>query len=137
MPRLDLGGRLQAVEMRSESHEITCDVDWVIGACQVYRRCDFEALNGFEEFSLFGCEDVDLCVRMWRLGKRVVYCPAAVVKHHEQRAARNPLRALSYSHGVSLCKYFWKHRYLLDRQSLYAGLPARFAHSQACAAHRR
>jgi len=40
-------------------------------------------LGGFNEnFSPAYCEDCDLCIRIRKLGKRIVYRPEALVIHH-------------------------------------------------------
>jgi GT2 family glycosyltransferase/glycosyltransferase involved in cell wall biosynthesis len=64
-------------------------VDWyrdllaVTGACLLVPRALFLELGGFDEaFSLCG-SDVDLCLRIRRAGRRVVYTPFATLVHHE------------------------------------------------------
>jgi GT2 family glycosyltransferase/glycosyltransferase involved in cell wall biosynthesis/Tfp pilus assembly protein PilF len=62
------------------------DLDMVTGACLLIRRDLFEALGGFDAQFLNGVEDVDLCLRARDRGFRVVYCPDAVVDHHEAQS---------------------------------------------------
>jgi O-antigen biosynthesis protein len=63
------------------------DVDYVTGAGFAISRDLLEQLGGFdEEYFPAYYEEVDLCVRARKLGKRVVYCPAAVLTHHESVA---------------------------------------------------
>ena len=59
------------------------DLDMVTGACLLIRRDLFHQLGGFDTQFINGVEDVDLCLRVRELGKRVVYCPDAVLEHHE------------------------------------------------------
>ena len=59
------------------------DLDMVTGACLLIRRALFVELGGFDMTYLNGVEDVDLCLQVRERGYRVVYCPDAVVDHHE------------------------------------------------------
>ena len=59
------------------------DLDMVTGACLMISRELFAELGGFDIGYLNGVEDVDLCLRVRELGRRVVYCPTSVVDHHE------------------------------------------------------
>jgi GT2 family glycosyltransferase len=60
------------------------DVDYCSAACLLIRRTDFIALDGFDpRYRPAYYEDVDLCVRLWRRGRRVVYEPRMVAIHVE------------------------------------------------------
>ncbi|MGI8904881.1 MAG: glycosyltransferase family 2 protein [Candidatus Sumerlaeaceae bacterium] len=60
------------------------DVDYVTGAGFAIRRELMESLGGFdEEYFPAYYEEVDLCMRVRQLGKRIVYVPSAVMVHHE------------------------------------------------------
>lgn len=59
------------------------DLDMVTGACLMISRELFAELGGFDVGFLNGVEDIDLCLRVRELGRRVVYCPTSVVDHHE------------------------------------------------------
>ncbi len=62
----------------------------VTGACMLMRRDAFNAVGGFDEGHAIVNNDVDLCLRMWRAGLRVVYTPHATLVHHEM-ASRSEL----------------------------------------------
>jgi N-acetylglucosaminyl-diphospho-decaprenol L-rhamnosyltransferase len=56
-------------------------VPFVVGACMLVRRRQFEALGGFDErFWLYG-EEADLCYRARRRGWRVGHVPDATARH--------------------------------------------------------
>jgi GT2 family glycosyltransferase len=56
----------------------------VTGACLLTRRNAFEAVKGFDEANLPTCfQDVDLCLRLWERGYRIVYTPYAKLYHYE------------------------------------------------------
>jgi glycosyltransferase involved in cell wall biosynthesis len=65
------------------------DVPLTTGACQAFRRRTFEAVGRYEDgFTRWGFEDVEICLRAWLLGYRVVVSPNAVVAHYF-RESRN------------------------------------------------
>jgi len=53
------------------------------GACMLMRRAAFGEIGGFNEEHAVINNDVDICLRMWRAGLRVVYTPHATLTHHE------------------------------------------------------
>jgi glycosyltransferase involved in cell wall biosynthesis len=55
----------------------------VTGACLLTRRDVFERVGGFDESFPIDFNDVDYCLRVRRLGLRVVYTPYAELVHHE------------------------------------------------------
>ena len=55
----------------------------VTGACLLTRRSVFEQLGGFDESFPIDFNDVDYCLRVRRLGLRVVYTPHAELVHYE------------------------------------------------------
>jgi GT2 family glycosyltransferase len=59
------------------------------GGCQAFRRKTFRSLGRFDEgFTQFGFQDVEICLRAWLLGFRVMVNPAAIVAHYF-RESRN------------------------------------------------
>jgi len=55
----------------------------VTGACMMIRRAVFEEINGFDEMFELNGSDVELCLRAWKKGYRVVYTPFARLIHYE------------------------------------------------------
>ena len=55
----------------------------VTGACLMTRRDVFEQAGGFDESFPLNYNDIDYCLRVRRLGYRVVFTPHAKVVHHE------------------------------------------------------
>lgn len=65
------------------------DVPITPGGCQAFRRDTFRSIGRFDEgFTQFGFQDVEICLRAWLLGFRVMVNPAAVVAHYF-RESRN------------------------------------------------
>lgn len=110
---------LRREEYRDWDHAQPRWVDYVIGACQCIRGSVLECVGRLDERIFYGPEDVDFCLRLWRAGHRVLYNPAAVVAHHEQRSARRS--AARYArHFGALWYFFRKHGYLFRRPT-FAG----------------
>ena len=60
------------------------EVDYCSGAALMVRADLFRLLGGFDErYSPAYCEDSDLCFGVRELGFKVLYCPSAIVVHHE------------------------------------------------------
>ena len=59
------------------------EVDYCSGVCLMVDRESFHELGGFDtDFAPAYYEDVDLCFRLRRAGKRIIYNPRSVVIHH-------------------------------------------------------
>ena len=52
-------------------------------ACMLVRRDLFDELGGFDEHFATHYQDVDLCLRLGRSGRRILFTPRAVLRHHE------------------------------------------------------
>ena len=60
------------------------DVDYCSGAFLLVKRNLYEDIGGLDEtYSPAYYEEVDLCVRLWMKGFRVIYEPRAIVDHFE------------------------------------------------------
>lgn len=65
-----------------DTHEVY-EVPLNIGACQAFRTSTFFAIGKYEEgFNSWGSEDLEICVRAWLLGYRVLADPVATVAHY-------------------------------------------------------
>lgn len=86
------------------------EVPWVTGAFVLIRRTAFDELSGFDERFPLYFEDVDLCVRMWRAGWKVVYLPE-ILAHHGHRAdsRRSLLATATRRHLVAAARFYAKH----------------------------
>ena len=59
------------------------DCSAVTAACMMMRRSLFDEVGGFDETLPIDFNDVDLCLRLRRLGYAIVYTPLALLYHHE------------------------------------------------------
>jgi N-acetylglucosaminyl-diphospho-decaprenol L-rhamnosyltransferase len=90
-------------------HAVEHEPDWVSGSCLMARRSALEAVGGFDEGFFLYEEDADLCRRVRSAGFRVLFTPAAVVRHRLGRSMANvPDRARS-EYDRSHLRYYRKH----------------------------
>ena len=60
----------------------------VTGACLLIKTETFRAIKGFDEQYILGSfEDVDLCLKVYHLGYKIIYCPTAVGIHYEKASS--------------------------------------------------
>lgn len=57
------------------------DIEAVSGACMLVKREALDNVGLFDERYFFHCEDLDLCMRFWKKGWRVMFVPDAPVIH--------------------------------------------------------
>jgi GT2 family glycosyltransferase/glycosyltransferase involved in cell wall biosynthesis len=95
------------------------DVDYCSGAFLLTPRRIWQKLGGFDEtFKPAYYEETNYCVRLWELGLRVVYEPAAVILHYEFASSE------SIENATSLQR---------EHQSLFAQKHATFVAQKAVA----
>jgi GT2 family glycosyltransferase len=63
--------------------DTTLSLRAVTAACMLIRPEVFQAVGAFDEGYVNGYEDVDLCLKVWKTGAKIVYTPDSVVVHHE------------------------------------------------------
>jgi hypothetical protein len=103
--RRDATALAEAEALHAREHE----ADWVSGSCLIARRTALEAVAGFDERFFLYEEDADLCRRLRAAAWRVLFTPAAEVRHRlGQSMAKAPRRArLEYDRSHLL--YYRKH----------------------------
>lgn len=90
--------------------------DWVGGMCMLFRSTSFGRMGGFDVGYFLYYEDVDICVRLWKSGLRVIACPSVYVVHDARRESRRNWRFLRW-HLASMLRYFYKHLGRLPRST--------------------
>ena len=86
---------LQGYQLRLQ---LTQNVSAVTAAALVIRRDVFQAVGGFDaETFAVNYNDVDLCLRVLTAGYRNVYCPDAVLVHHESKSRGAPTSPEAYA----------------------------------------
>jgi hypothetical protein len=96
-------------------------VDYCISACWLVRSATLRKVGLFDENIFYAPEDVDLSLRMWLNGFKVLYNPKAEVIHHTQRLSRKNFK-IAFLHLKGLVYYFAKYRYLFSRDRIYKSI---------------
>lgn len=86
------------------------DVDFAIGACQVFRRRAFDEVGGLDESYFYGPEDVDYCLRVRRAGWRIVQLDDVEVIHPPRRRNRRLLTRRGFAHARAVARHLWRQR---------------------------
>ncbi|MDH3502907.1 MAG: glycosyltransferase [Nitrospirota bacterium] len=110
-------GDLPAVNVRQEFQVVTA-------ACMLIRREEFGEVGGFDEIYRNGFEDVDLCLKVGKRGKKVIYQPESVLYHLEhQTPGRKDPEAERHNGRVLMDR--WASTIMVD-EDLYT-VPAGYA----------
>lgn len=86
------------------------DVEFAIGACQLFRRDAFETVGGLDASARFGPEDVDFCLRLRRAGWRVVQAEGLICDHPPRRAFRGLWTRRGAAHAAAFARHWWRQR---------------------------
>ena len=75
-------GRIFAsVEKGEGQYDSIVDIFWATGACMFVRMVDYRLAGGLDERFFAHMEEIDLCWRLHRLGRRVACVPESTVFH--------------------------------------------------------
>ncbi len=96
--------------VRRDSSAARWDVDFAIGACQLFRRTAYDKVGGIDETFFYGPEDVDFCLRLRRAGYRVVQVGGAACDHPARRRFRRVFTRRGLEHAWAITRYLWRHR---------------------------
>ncbi len=95
---------LPAVNSRREFQAVTA-------ACMLVRKETFQKIGGFDEEFVNGFEDIDFCLKVRQLGKKVVYQPRSCLYHLESQSSGRKI------HDEANAKLFssrWSYLWLVD-----------------------
>lgn len=110
-------GDLPAANVRQEFQVVTA-------ACMLIRREEFNAVGQFDEIYQNGFEDVDLCLKMGKRGKKVIYQPESVLYHLEHQTPGRKDHEAERHNGIVLMER-WASSIVVD-EDVYT-VPAGYA----------
>jgi len=87
----------------------THDVAAVSGACMCIRKADFELLGGMDEGYFLHVEDMDLCMRVAKAGKRIVCVPEVTIAHLLSTSGNASSSFIEQHKAKGFVRYFEKH----------------------------
>jgi N-acetylglucosaminyl-diphospho-decaprenol L-rhamnosyltransferase len=86
------------------------EVEFAIGACQLFRRDAFDTVGGLDTSARFGPEDVDFCLRLRGASWRVVQVDGPICDHPPRRAFRGVWTRRGMAHVAAFARYWWRQR---------------------------
>ena len=107
--------RIQQIGERKEKYEFgnsedSYPVGYLISACWMIKRKLMDDIGMLDERIFYSPEDVEYCVRTWKKGYRVVYCPKAKIIHATQRISKKKLISRhNWEHIKGLFYFFRKY----------------------------
>jgi GT2 family glycosyltransferase len=111
-------GREAAIRDAEARHSREHEPFWVSGSCLLARRSALEVVDGFDERFFLYEEDVDLCARIRAAGWRVVFTPAATVRHRLGRSMEKAGARPRLEYHRSHVHYYRKHNGVLATAAL-------------------
>ena len=97
--------------MEDVDHDRTRAVQYVLGACQLFRLDLARKAGPFDVRIFYGPDDIDWCIRIRDAGGEVVYFPGATVIHRYRRMThRNPVSYAAMRHLKAFLYFHWKYR---------------------------
>ena len=110
---------LRRYYMDDVSPEITQEVDWLTGACAVFRRSVLDQVGLYDEINFFMySEELDLCRRIKQAGWRILYLPEARVIHYVGKSSEQAVAARHIHFQTSKVRYYRKWHGRLTAASL-------------------
>lgn len=100
--------------MTDISKEQPTEVDWCMGAALLLTASFYRELKGFDEGFFLYVEDMDLCHRCWKRGKKVIYLPLSKMIHAHQRSS-SKFNKKTIMHLKSMLYFFKKNRFKIKR----------------------
>ncbi len=82
--------------------------DWVAGMFLLFRTPVFKQVKGFDEAYFLYYEDVDICVRLWIAGIKILVFPGVTAVHDARRQSRANWQHRRW-HLQSMGRYFYKY----------------------------
>ena len=97
--------------MADEPLDRTREVEYVLGACQLFTARAQAAAGEIDERIFFGPDDIEWCLAIRSAGLQVVFHPVATVIHGYRRtSAGRPLSRVAFVHLGAYARFQWKWR---------------------------
>lgn len=82
--------------------------EWIAGMFLLFKRDSYKDLVGFDESFFLYYEDVDICVRLWKTGKKLLIIPHVAAIHDARRDSHKHFWH-GKQHMMSMLRYLFKH----------------------------
>lgn len=101
-----LGGERLGKLRFSPEKETT--VDWVSGAMMMIEKAFFQKIGGFDDHIFMYMEDMELCFRVKKAGKQVIFYPACTVSHISHASSNRSFAIVQIYKGIVY--FYQKHK---------------------------
>jgi GT2 family glycosyltransferase len=81
--------------------------EFIHGCFMFFKTTDFKTLNGFDTRYFLYLEDADICRKIDKDGKKILYFPSVQITHQHQKGSSKSVKLFLY-HFSSAIKYFLK-----------------------------
>lgn len=97
--------------MSEFNHDQTIEVDYLIGACQMFRTEILKSVGLLDDKIFYGPEDIDFCLRIRSKGWKIGYLHESLMIHYEQRITkRKIISTITLKHLFGLFHIFHKYK---------------------------
>lgn len=111
-------------QLPSDSRATSYPVDYIMSACWLIRPQALKKAGYLDEKIFYAPEDAEYCIRMWKSGYKVAYCPQAQIIHEWQRLSKKKLISkMNWEHIKGLAYMFKKHKYAFSVKKLKSRFP--------------
>ncbi|MGN0160215.1 MAG: glycosyltransferase family 2 protein [Lachnospiraceae bacterium] len=94
-------------------------VDYLMSACWLIKPKVLERVGLLDENIFYAPEDAEFCIRVWKAGYQVAFCPSAKIVHEWQRLSKKKfISKMNLEHIKGLIYMFKKHHYLMTTDKL-------------------
>lgn len=111
----------EKMELQSPKYDdlSSYSVDYLMSACWLLRPEAVEKVGLLDEKIFYAPEDAEYCIRMWKAGYKIAFCPQAQIIHEWQRLSKKKLISkMNWEHIKGLAYMFIKHKYMFNTKKL-------------------
>ena len=116
---LQAKGEAMERQLPEDENAVSWPVDYLMSACWLVRPEVFDKAGLLDEKIFYAPEDAEFCIRVWKAGYEVAFCPGAKIIHEWQRLSKKKLISkMNWEHIKGLGHMFRKHRYFVSADSI-------------------
>ena len=125
-------GEQMEVQYTNKKDKSSYPVDYLMSACWLIRPEALFKTGYLDEKIFYAPEDAEYCIRMWKSGYKVAFCPKAEIIHEWQRLSKKKLFSkINWEHIKGLVYMFRKHHYFFTTKRLKAEFPVFYRESES------
>ncbi len=114
-------GEALEVQTPPSDDAVSYPVDYLMSAFWLIRPDVLEKAGILDEKIFYAPEDAEYCIRVWKSGYKVAFCPVVSIIHEWQRLSKKKFFSkMNWEHIKGLCHMFRKHHYFFTSKKLRA-----------------